>query len=171
VAALGGVLPATLTTGAVLEALGGILHRGLGLAAVTVSAAVAIAAVPPPATSAVAPESTVEARRRRLRTEARHRRRAGRLAQSPGRRLRRPRGRPRLVSWAARLAPGAPGRPPAGQLGADHTAGRGARVREDDPPPNASPTSPPERRALCVIDGKGADGLDEAIAAAVLAGG
>jgi hypothetical protein len=71
VADLGTVLPATLTAGAVLQALGAILVRGLGLAAVTVPAGVAIATIPPSQDLAVRPEWTAQERRRRVRAEAR----------------------------------------------------------------------------------------------------
>jgi hypothetical protein len=75
---LSGVLPATLTAGAVLEALSAILVRGLGLATVTVPVGVAIATIPPSQGLAVRPEWTAQERRGRVRAEAQDRRRAER---------------------------------------------------------------------------------------------
>jgi hypothetical protein len=72
------LLPATLTAGAVLEALSAILVRGLGLATVTVPVGVAIATIPPSQGLAVRPEWTAQERRRRVRAEAQDRRRAER---------------------------------------------------------------------------------------------
>ncbi len=130
VAALGGVLPAALTASAVLEALGAILVRGLGLAWVTVPAGVLAATVPPGPDPVVTPEWTAEARRRRLRAEARDRRRAERLAQSPQATASDALGvalepSPGLPSWRrGRLVV-----PPPWPARLDHAAGRGARVR------------------------------------------
>jgi hypothetical protein len=85
VAALGGVPTGhPLTAGAILEALSAILVRGVGVAAVTVPAGVAIAAIPPREDLAVRPEWAEAERRRRVRAEARTRRRVGRRADREG---------------------------------------------------------------------------------------
>src|SRR5215211_153372 len=84
VAGLGTVLPATLTAGAVLEALGAILVRGVGLAAVTFPAGVLAATVPPRQDLAVRPEWVEAEQRQRVRVEARTRRRVERRADREG---------------------------------------------------------------------------------------
>lgn len=83
VAALGGVLPATLTAGALLEALSGLLVRGVGVAAVTVPAGVAIAAIPARGVAEIRPEWTEQERRRAAKADTRNHRRADRLASQP----------------------------------------------------------------------------------------
>jgi hypothetical protein len=80
VAALGGVLPTTLTAGAVLKALSAILVRGVGHAAVTVPAGILAATIPPRQDLAVRPEWVERERRARVRAEARTRRRVCRRA-------------------------------------------------------------------------------------------
>jgi hypothetical protein len=88
VAALGGVLPATLTAGTVLEALSAILVRGVGLAAVTLPVGMVAAAVPPSQPAIPAPEWDTRRRRAQDRDQARTRRRAVRRADREGADLR-----------------------------------------------------------------------------------
>ena len=83
VQALGGIRLPSGPGWAVLGAVGGLFARGLEVAAVTLPAGVLAATVPPGPKPVVRPEWTAAARRRRLRAEARDRRRAERLAQSP----------------------------------------------------------------------------------------
>jgi hypothetical protein len=169
VADLGTVLPATLTAGAVLQALGAILVRGLGLAAVTVPAGVAIATIPPSQDLAVRPEWTAQERRRRVRAEAGDRRRAERLAQSPRVAASDALGvaidpTPALPSWRrGRLVV-----PPAGQLGLTTLMVGQPGTGKSTAAERLAQLAAQQRRAICVIDGKGTDGLAEAIAAAVL---
>jgi hypothetical protein len=170
VAALGAVLPATLTAGAVLEALSAIPVRGVGLAAVTIPAGVVIATIPRRQDPVVRPEWTAKARRRRLRAEARDRRRAERLAQSPRVAASNALGvaldpTPGLPSWRrGRLVV-----PPAGQLGLTTLLVGAPGTGKTTAAERVAHLCAQERRALCLIDGKGIDSLDEAIAAAVLA--
>jgi len=70
------VLPATLTAGTVLEALGTILVRGLGLAAITFPAGVMAASIPPRIPAVPAPEWDAKRRRAEQRDQARTRKRA-----------------------------------------------------------------------------------------------
>jgi hypothetical protein len=139
------------------------------VAAVTVPAGVLAATVPPGPEPVVRPEWTAAARRRRLRAEARDRRRAERLAQSP--RV----AASDALGVALDPTPGLPawrrGRlvvPPAGQLGLTTLLVGAPGTGKTTAAERVAYLCAQERRALCLIDGKGTDSLDEAIAAAVL---
>jgi hypothetical protein len=147
----------------VLEALGAILIRGLGLAAVTVPVGVAIATAGGPGGDALRPEWTAQERRRRVRAEARDHRRAERLTQSPRVTASDALGWPSTRPRPCHPGVGPPGCAPAGPLGL-------TTLLDGQPGTGKSTAAEPlahlaarERRAICVIDGKGTDGLAEAI--------
>jgi hypothetical protein len=141
-----------------------ILVRGLPVAAVTVPAGVLVAAIPSRPGRAVTPEWTEQDRRARARAEARTRRRAERLSSSPkiaasdalGVAL----GDVQLPSW--RRGPLIV--PPAGQLGLTTLLVGGPGTGKTTAAERIAELAATERRQLCVIDGKGTDGLTPASA-------
>jgi hypothetical protein len=128
---------------------------------------VAIATIPPSQDLAVRPEWTAQERRRRVRAEARDRRRAERLAQSPRVAASHALGvaldpTPALPSWRrGRLVV-----PPAGQLGLTTLLVSLPGTGKSTAAERLAYLAAQQRRAICVIDGKGTDGLAAAVLAA-----
>jgi hypothetical protein len=171
VAALPAVLPATLTAGAVLEALGAILARGLGLAAVTVPAGIVAATIPPRQDLAVRPEWVEAERRQRVRAEARTHRRVARQVEREGAN---PRSEALAVSLGGDLDRWRIGDllvPPPGQLDLAMLLLGQPGVGKSVAISRLAYLAARERRHLTIVDAKGgADGLAGDVAAAVLTG-
>jgi hypothetical protein len=156
---------------AVLASLSGVLVRGVGVAAVTVPAGVLLASISRARPMEFRPEWSEQERRRRGRAEARTRAKAARLV------ARDSVASSDALAVALQEAPSLPswrrGRlvvPPAGQLGLTTLLVGGPGTGKSTTIERIAYLAGRERRELALLDGKGTDDLDQAVAAAYLAG-